>query len=84
MAAKVNKTVKISLRDGSSVKNQMSSDNPWHGGASSKGMGQVDGVKRRGGKSPATGSGYGTAKGVGGGTKTSDSGKSGSDSDDAY
>jgi len=82
MAAKINKTVKISLRDGSNVKNQMSPDNPWHGGASAKGMGEVDGVKRRGGPSPDTGKGYGTARGIGGGTKATDGRKSGQDSDD--
>jgi hypothetical protein len=84
MAAKINKTVKISLQNGSNEKNQMSTDNPWHGGASAKGMGEIDGVKRRGGNSPATGKGYGTAKGIGGGTKTTDGKSVGQDSDDSY
>jgi len=81
MAAKINKTVKISLRDGApSNPPQMKPDNPWHGGAGQTGM--YDGVKRRGGKSPMTGSGYGTAKGIGGGAKTTTGGtRSGQDSD---
>jgi len=79
MAAKINKTVKISLQRGAGI--HKAEPDVMMGGASN--TGNYDGVKRRGGASPATGNGYGTARGLGGGAKTSstDTRRTGSDSD---
>lgn len=78
MAAKLNTTKRIG-GTGAGI-HKCASPTIMNGGAGN--TGNYDGVKRRGGKSPMTGSGYGTARGIGGGAKTTTGGtRSGQDSD---
>lgn len=81
MAAKINKTVRIDLQNGSGS-HKCASPPIMGGGAGNTGL--YDGVKRRGNAGEFDGKDYGNAKGIGGGAKTSDSGRNQGEDSDGY